>query len=124
MRILQDDGSIARLGTIPLDSISDIKERRKIYHVSGRIVNKEKRELIGGIFRFKDIRVRDNSGEILYTFGESSSNDTFDKIKVGDRIDIIGRSSSDLDGTGSFSLGTTLSLSPFNIDIIRLLDNN
>jgi hypothetical protein len=105
MRILQeDDGSIAGRGTIPLDSISSIKEDRRIYHVFGRILDKEE------YFLRKIIRIADNSGEIGYHF----QSDTFDKVKVGDRIDVIGRCS--LNEYGTASLSSALSGS----DVIHL----
>jgi hypothetical protein len=111
MRILQeDDESIARRVTIPLDSISNIKENRKVYHIFGKIISKEK------VFMRKMIRIKDNSGEIGYHFDYDS--DTFDKVKVGDRIDVFGRCS--LNEYGTVSLNSAL----LGSDVIHLLDSN
>lgn len=113
IRILQeDDGVIAGRETIPLSSISSVKERGKIYRVFARVVNVEE----SSIGLREQIRIRDETGETLY-HPYIGYDEVIRKLKVGDMIDLIASCWIEEDGT--VSLGFPI----LGRNAIKLLDS-
>jgi hypothetical protein len=109
MKILKDDGSIADREKIPIDSISNIKVRRKIYRVFASIVSIEDSPLSTG----QQLRIKDGTGEILYHVTRPTGG-IARRLNVGDKIDLIGTCW--ISDVGIISLGFIL----VDADVIRL----
>ncbi|MPZ08169.1 MAG: hypothetical protein GEU26_17430 [Nitrososphaeraceae archaeon] len=105
----EDDGSIPTRAAIPITSISSIKGDTEYYRVSAEVVRKK--EMNYPSREYGNIVIKDSTGEIEYATG---AGDTYRKLKVGDRIDLIGICH--LVDNGFFFHG------PRSIETIRLIE--
>lgn len=85
MRLVEhDDDLIPKRESIPTSPINDIKTDEKFYRVLAEVVSKKLEHTV------VELNIKDATGEIVY---DTFALNTYQRVKVGDKIDLIGECS-------------------------------